>query len=102
MENVSAVPNAAIVRGKIIKIRSSENGGHLVDLMPQASEDVDGMPNFLNSFLGKQIEIFVNPRCSIEAAEEDMITAKVSYVGDERGSRFVLKQRKLERNSSSV
>lgn len=52
--------------------------------------DVDGMANFVQSEVGKNIEVYVHPAMDANLAASDSIEAQVAFRGDEHGGRFVL------------
>ena len=90
---VPVVPNAAVVRGRLTRIRSeTDTAGTTWDVVVEAADDADNLPNFARAYVGKAIEVVVRPDTSPDLAEGDALEARVAFRGDERGGRFILIQ----------
>ena len=88
--SVAAVPNAAIVRGRIRRIAADPAGGTVWELAVETARDVPGMPNFAQAHVGQDLSVYVHPELSHDLAEGDRVQARVTFRGDERGGRFAL------------
>lgn len=89
--SVRVVPNASVVRGKLLRIRPEASGrGSVWEIIVDEAQSVEGLPNFVQSHIAQTIEVYVHPELRHDLAEMDAIEARVAYRGDERGGRFVL------------
>jgi hypothetical protein len=84
------IPNAALVRGKLISVKVRPDGGSDFDIIVDKAFDVSGYPNFARSYIGQTIWVSVQPGLQHALQESDSIEARVAYRGDERGGRFTL------------
>jgi hypothetical protein len=88
-------PNESWVFGRVLAIRpdptSFRGEGADWKLEVTAVEDVPGARNFARGRIGSVIDLFVpSPPPGLDVAVGDVIRARVSFQGDERGGRFVL------------
>ncbi len=89
--NVSVVPNASKVRGVLLQIKPEPDGwGSVWELALNNTCSIPELPNFVNDYVGRIIEVFVPPRPRHNVKERDEIEAKVAFRGDEKSGRFVL------------
>jgi hypothetical protein len=86
---VSVQPNEARIRGKIVGVKR-DGAGSSWEVAVEEARDVEGMPNFAQSEVGKNIEVYVHPEFETTLAPEDSFEARIAFRGDERGGRFVL------------
>jgi hypothetical protein len=83
-----AAPNYSLVKARIKGIK--KNSKISADLVIIESKDVEGLPNFTRSKVGKEIQVFFN-----EIDESHLLTGEcingiyIKYIGDERGGRFL-------------
>jgi hypothetical protein len=89
---VPVIPNEALVRGKLVSIKTRGDGGSDFDIIVDNASDVSGYPNFAHSYIGQTIRLSVPPGVQFRDAlkENNSIEARVAYRGDERGGRFNL------------
>lgn len=88
---VPVIPNASKVRGRLIRIKPELGGrGSVWDIEVADAHDVEGLPNFAQAYVGKAIKVYVNTQLQHDLAESDELEARIAFMGDERGGRFVL------------
>jgi hypothetical protein len=88
---VPAKPNEARVRGKLLRAAPAGDGrGSLWDLALDEAHDIEGLPNFARSYVGRTISVYAQRDLPAGAAASDRLEAHVAWRGDERGGRFVL------------
>jgi hypothetical protein len=92
---VPTAPNESWVSGRVLDIRpdptSFRGEGADWKLEVAAVEDVPGMRNLARGRAGSVIDLFVpSLPPGLEVATGDVVRARVSFQGDERGGRFVL------------
>jgi hypothetical protein len=92
---VPTAPNENWVRGRVLDIRpdptSFRGEGADWKLQIDAVEDVPGARNFARRRAGSVVDLFVpSLPPGLAVAVGDVIRARVSFQGDERGGRFVL------------
>ena len=84
-------PNASKVRGKLVGIKPEPDGyGANWEIAVDEANDVDDLPNFARSHIGKVIDVYVHPELKSDLIEKDNLEVRVTYRGDERGGRFAL------------
>ncbi len=88
---VSVRPNSCRIRGRVLRIRPESDGpGAVWTVALNEAQDVPGSPNFATKHLGDAISLYVHPELAGSAAEGDLVSATISYRGDERGGRFAV------------
>jgi hypothetical protein len=92
---VPTAPNESWVHGRVLEIHpdptSFRGEGADWKLEVAAVEDVPGARNFARGRAGSAIDLFVpSLPPGLNVAVGDVIRARVSFQGDERGGRFVL------------
>jgi hypothetical protein len=88
--SVPVIPNAALVRGKLISVKARPEGGSDFDIVVDNAFDVPGYPNFVRSYIDQTIRVSVHPGLQHTLKENDSLEARVAYRGDERDGRFTL------------
>lgn len=89
---ISAAPNESIVRGRIGRVEPLPEGvGARWDLEVTASEPVGAHPDFARARIGTSIRIYVHPGVTQHFEPGEVIEARVTYQGDERGGAFFVK-----------
>jgi hypothetical protein len=86
---VSVQPNEARIRGKIVGVKP-DGAGSSWEVALEEVRDVEGMPNFAQSEVGKKIKVYAHPEIETDLTPGDAFEAKIAFRGDERGGRFVL------------
>jgi hypothetical protein len=75
----------------VLHIRpEAESPGAVWDVAVSAAHDVAGSPNFAAGHVGDTIQLYVHPELAGAVSEGDLMSATVSYRGDERGGRFAV------------
>jgi len=91
MAGAQVVPNASRVEGKLLAIEPEPDGvGSIWKIAVERAYDVEGLPNFAQSYAGSTIEVYVRPRLKSGLRAGERLRARVTYRGDERGGRFAL------------
>ena len=90
-QGVPMIPNAALVHGKLLLIKSAQNNpGSIFEVQVDKSDDVSNLANFAKSYIGKSIQVFVHPQLIHNLSIGDDVELQVSYRGDERDGQFSL------------
>ncbi len=85
------MPNASQVRGRLVQIITdpvSESPVWVISV--EEAADVEGLPNFVQPYVGSQIHVLTPSSLERRPAPGDQITVRIAFHGDERGGRFVL------------
>lgn len=95
---VPVVPNASMVRGKLLRIKPEPDGqGAVWEIRVDEARDVQHYPNFAESYVGEIIPVYVHEELQNALAEQDMLEARIAFRGGEHGGRFVLTEDDMHR-----
>ncbi|MBI1743122.1 hypothetical protein HYR54_08665 [Candidatus Acetothermia bacterium] len=91
MPRAPVTPNASRVRGQLVRIVPDPSGrGSLWEIAIDRAQDVEGLPNFAQAYVGKTIQVYVHPELKLVLNIGDTLQARIAFRGDERGGQFVL------------
>ena len=88
---VTAAPNLAEARGRLLCIRPEQDGpGSVWEIAVDEVQDVDGLPNYVRPYLGKTIAAYAHARLRSDVREQQRFRARIAYRGGANGGRFVI------------
>ena len=88
---VRAAPNESKIRGRLIKVAPGPEGvGQVWRVQVDESEDLGKTADFARGLPGKEISVLVHPYLKKKYSESDLIEARISFQGDERGGAYFL------------
>ena len=87
---VPAAPNGSAIRGKVLGIKETSEGGQVWEVLLEESKDLGSLPNFTKSRIGETISVYLAPETGVMVRESDDIEAHVSFHGDEHGGAFYI------------
>src|SRR4051812_2384376 len=83
-QHVPVQPNAAILTGTLLS-DSPDRNGRLWKVQVESVTDCQNYPNFLTSTVTSVIELFIHEEVARKLGAVTRFTARVAYLGDERG-----------------
>ena len=87
---VGAAPNQSLVRGQVVATRPEPDGlGQTVELSVVESLNVDDLPNFTKTIVGRTVSFFLSAG-DMRFRTGDRIEAKAIYRGGPKGGRYSL------------
>jgi hypothetical protein len=91
MCGVPVVPNASLVRGRILSIKPCrESGSSDCALAVDEAGNVAGLPNFVREFIGKTITVRLPAELGTGFVAQDHLELRISFRADERGGLFTV------------
>jgi hypothetical protein len=86
---VPVAPNAGIILAEVQRVEPSDKPGAvwLLEVRIISSEDVEGLPNFVKDKVDSVLQMYTKEDTAA-FKKGNIITARVTYSGDERGGLF--------------